>query len=140
MNPAIYIRKNILNLTQEKLSEYLDVTQPTIHRWEESGVIPAKHQRQIREFASEKGIYWNDSWFFSIPDERDSIDFGKKEEVKFKIKEEWLEKARTLSKALPYMKSFANKTFVIKFGGHAMHSTEAANAFARDIVLSLIHI
>ena len=56
MNPAIYIRKNILNLTQEKLSEYLDVTQPTIHRWEESGVIPAKHQRQIREFASEKGI------------------------------------------------------------------------------------
>ncbi len=135
MNPAIYIRKNILNLTQEKLSEHLDVTQPTIHRWEESGVIPAKHQRQIREFASEKGIYWNDSWFFSIPDERDSIDFGKKEEVKFKIKEEWLEKARTLSKALPYMKSFANKTFVIKFGGHAMHSTEAANAFARDIVL-----
>jgi len=135
MNPVIYIRKNILNLTQENFSKCLDVTQPTIHRWEGSGIIPAQHQRKIRELAVQKGINWHDSWFFSIPDEKDLMDFGKKEEPKVKIKEEWLEKARTLSKALPYMKNFANKTFVIKFGGHAMHSTETATAFARDIVL-----
>ena len=46
-----------------------------------------------------------------------------------------LEKARTLSEALPYMRTYAGKTFVIKYGGHAMGDPELANLFARDIVL-----
>ena len=46
-----------------------------------------------------------------------------------------LEKARTLSEALPFMRAYAGKTFVIKYGGHAMGDPELAKLFARDIVL-----
>ncbi len=47
----------------------------------------------------------------------------------------WLRTARTLSDALPYMRRYAGKTFVIKYGGHAMVDRELATVFARDIVL-----
>ena len=46
-----------------------------------------------------------------------------------------LQKAATLSEALPYMRSYAGKTIVIKYGGHAMGDDEAMETFARDIVL-----
>ena len=49
--------------------------------------------------------------------------------------EAWLQKATTLSEALPYMRSYAGKTFVIKYGGHAMGNEELAALFARDVVL-----
>src|SRR3546814_5849013 len=32
----------------------------------------------------------------------------------------WLAKAGILTEALPYMRRYAGKTFVIKYGGHAM--------------------
>lgn len=44
-------------------------------------------------------------------------------------------KARVLSEALPYMRRFAGKTVVVKYGGHAMGDDEVAGGFARDIVL-----
>ena len=47
----------------------------------------------------------------------------------------WLRTARTLTEALPYMRRYAGKTFVIKYGGHAMGDAELAQIFARDIVL-----
>ncbi|WP_092615164.1 acetylglutamate kinase [Roseospirillum parvum] len=47
----------------------------------------------------------------------------------------WMEKARTLSEALPYMRRFAGQTIVVKYGGHAMGDPELARLFARDIVL-----
>ncbi|MGQ9365632.1 acetylglutamate kinase [Azospirillum sp. ST 5-10] len=50
-------------------------------------------------------------------------------------REEWLAKARTLSEALPYMRRYAGRTFVIKYGGHAMGDDRLAEMFARDIVL-----
>lgn len=43
--------------------------------------------------------------------------------------------ARTLSEALPYMRRFAGKTIVVKYGGHAMGDERVAHDFARDIVL-----
>lgn len=46
-----------------------------------------------------------------------------------------LAKARTLSEALPYMRRHAGRTFVVKYGGHAMGDPELADLFARDIVL-----
>ncbi len=49
--------------------------------------------------------------------------------------EAWLQKATTLSEALPYMRSYAGETFVIKYGGHAMGDDELAELFARDVVL-----
>lgn len=50
-------------------------------------------------------------------------------------RDEWLGKARTLSEALPYMRRFAGKTMVVKYGGHAMGNESLAELFARDIVL-----
>ena len=46
-----------------------------------------------------------------------------------------LAKAGVLAEALPYMRRYAGRTFVIKYGGHAMGDTEAAASFARDVVL-----
>lgn len=44
-------------------------------------------------------------------------------------------KAEILIEALPYIRNFAGKTFVIKYGGHAMVSEELKNSVAQDIVL-----
>ncbi|ODP38187.1 acetylglutamate kinase [Sphingomonas turrisvirgatae] len=46
-----------------------------------------------------------------------------------------LAKAETLTDALPYMQRYAGKTFVIKYGGHAMGDPELARDFAEDVVL-----
>jgi acetylglutamate kinase len=46
-----------------------------------------------------------------------------------------IEKADTLLEALPYIQRFSGKTFVIKYGGHAMENDELRQHFARDIVL-----
>lgn len=48
---------------------------------------------------------------------------------------ELIEKAGVLVEALPYIKNFSGKTFVIKYGGHAMVDEELKNSFAKDIVL-----
>lgn len=47
----------------------------------------------------------------------------------------WLDRAKTLSEALPFMRKFAGQTLVIKFGGHAMESEDLFRLFARDVVL-----
>jgi acetylglutamate kinase len=54
---------------------------------------------------------------------------------KAKRRAEWLEKAGILTEALPYMRRYAGKTFVIKYGGHAMGDATLAASFANDIVL-----
>ena len=46
-----------------------------------------------------------------------------------------LRTAKTVSEALPYIQRFAGKTFVIKYGGHAMGDERAAESFARDVVV-----
>ncbi len=44
-------------------------------------------------------------------------------------------KAQVLAEALPYIRSFHGKTFVIKYGGNAMTSPELKAAFGRDVTL-----
>ena len=46
-----------------------------------------------------------------------------------------LAKAETLTEALPYIQRYAGRTFVIKYGGHAMGDPELARDFAEDVVL-----
>ena len=46
-----------------------------------------------------------------------------------------LAKAETLIEALPYFQRYAGRTFVVKYGGHAMGDPRAAHDFAEDIVL-----
>jgi acetylglutamate kinase len=52
-----------------------------------------------------------------------------------KNRDAWLEQARVLSEALPFMRRHAGATFVIKYGGHAMGDSALARGFARDVVL-----
>ncbi|MGB3754701.1 MAG: acetylglutamate kinase [Parerythrobacter sp.] len=44
-------------------------------------------------------------------------------------------KAAVLIEALPYFQRYAGRTFVVKYGGHAMGDPAAARNFAEDIVL-----
>ena len=44
-------------------------------------------------------------------------------------------KAATLIEALPYFQRYAGRTFVVKYGGHAMGDEQAAREFASDVVL-----
>lgn len=46
-----------------------------------------------------------------------------------------IQKASVLIEALPYIRKFYGKTFVIKYGGAAMVEEELKDAFAKDIVL-----
>nr|WP_315458688.1 acetylglutamate kinase [uncultured Sphingorhabdus sp.] len=46
-----------------------------------------------------------------------------------------LAKAETLTEALPYLQRYAGKTFVVKYGGHAMGDARLARDFADDVVL-----
>ncbi len=49
--------------------------------------------------------------------------------------EQLIEKAQVLIEALPYIRRFHGKTFVIKYGGQAMVSDELKHSVAQDIVL-----
>ncbi len=47
----------------------------------------------------------------------------------------FLRTAKTLIEALPYLRRYAGRAFVIKYGGHAMGDKRLAHDFANDIVL-----
>jgi acetylglutamate kinase len=49
--------------------------------------------------------------------------------------EKIIEKANVLLEALPYIRRFQGRTFVIKYGGHAMIAPELKDSFARDVCL-----
>lgn len=51
-----------------------------------------------------------------------------------KNEDQW-DSARVLAEALPFIQRYADKTIVIKFGGHAMGSPELTRDFANDVVL-----
>ncbi|HLO26842.1 MAG TPA: acetylglutamate kinase [Geobacteraceae bacterium] len=46
-----------------------------------------------------------------------------------------IEKANTLMEALPYIRRFAGKTVVIKYGGHAMADESLKKSFALDVIM-----
>ena len=46
-----------------------------------------------------------------------------------------VEKADVLLEALPYIRRFAGKVMVVKYGGHAMENEELKDSFAQDVAL-----
>lgn len=46
-----------------------------------------------------------------------------------------IEKASVLHEALPYIRRFHGRTFVVKYGGHAMVDADLKSSFAKDICL-----
>lgn len=53
--------------------------------------------------------------------------------------QEWVDKAKVLMEALPYMRRLFGRSIVIKYGGHAMTDSALRASFAADVVL-LKHI
>jgi len=53
----------------------------------------------------------------------------------FPMVEKLIQKAEILLEALPYIRKFRGRTFVIKYGGSAMVNEELRETFARDVVL-----
>jgi acetylglutamate kinase len=51
------------------------------------------------------------------------------------LMQELIDKANTLMEALPYIRRFAGKTVVIKYGGHAMADEALKESFALDVIL-----
>jgi len=48
---------------------------------------------------------------------------------------DWVDKAKVLIEALPYMRRWVDRTIVIKYGGHAMTDEKLRRSFAVDVVL-----
>jgi acetylglutamate kinase len=124
------------------VSEWLGISPTSVYRWTyprssggSGGHVPQKHIEPLLEAAGRRGIPLTLQNFF---DDATLPSSGKKKRAALastQINNAWLAKARTLSHALPYMRNYAGKTFVIKFGGHAMGDAELAKLFARDIVM-----
>jgi acetylglutamate kinase len=49
--------------------------------------------------------------------------------------EKLIQKAKVLIEAMPYIRTFMGKTFVIKYGGNAMIDEDLKQGFAQDVVL-----
>lgn len=68
MNAVRYIRKQVFKLNQAPFAELAGVSQPTVSRWESSdcsGSEPTREDMErIRNAAIERGLAWDDSWFF----------------------------------------------------------------------------
>jgi len=68
MNEIRYIRKEVFRVTQSEFAALANVTQATVSRWE-AGTPPSLDDMQaIRNAAADRGIDWNDSWFFQAPE------------------------------------------------------------------------
>ena len=70
MNQIAHIRLQVLKIPQWKLAEITNTTQATVSRWETGELHPDRQQMDaIRHTAFERGIEWDDRWFFEIPNQ-----------------------------------------------------------------------
>ncbi len=81
-NPVTFIRESVFGCaTQDQFAGLLGTTQASISRWEAAGRIPGLKQELIRDKARERGIAWDDRYFFSSPptspsDESEQVEAG----------------------------------------------------------------
>jgi transcriptional regulator with XRE-family HTH domain len=70
MNPILHVRKVRLGLSQAEFGAIAGVSQGTVSKWESGGGSPSRDElARVRNFAIEKGVAWDDSWFFDAPAE-----------------------------------------------------------------------
>lgn len=64
MNAIRHIRREIFKVTQAEFAALAGVTQASVSRWE-TGTAPSLDDMQsIRRAAADRGIEWQDEWFF----------------------------------------------------------------------------
>ncbi|WP_113154760.1 helix-turn-helix transcriptional regulator [Nitratireductor sp. OM-1] len=64
MNAIRYIRKEIFDATQVEFAALIGVTQASVSRWERDVSPSLDDMRKIRLAAVQRGIDWDDGWFF----------------------------------------------------------------------------
>lgn len=75
MNAVKYIRKRVFKLNQAPFAaEVAKVSQATVSRWERDDLPGSQPNRtemgRIRSAAIERGLDWDDNWFFqTFPDD-----------------------------------------------------------------------
>lgn len=69
MNQISYIRRHVFRIKQTELAEIAGVPQSVICRWERDRLQPRLPAlRRIRSAAIERGLDWDDRWFFEAPE------------------------------------------------------------------------
>lgn len=69
MNALRHIRKSVLSLSQAEIAAIASVSQGTVSKWENGDADPSRDEMaRIRDAAIERGIPWDDSWFFETPE------------------------------------------------------------------------
>lgn len=70
MTPMLYVRRDVLGLSQAELATIAETTQGTVSKWESGDLEPDREQlERIREAIKARFLPWKDSWFFEIPAE-----------------------------------------------------------------------
>ena len=64
MSAIRYIRREVFKATQAEFAALAGVTQASVSRWEAGGAPSLDEMQSIRRAAAERGIEWNDTWFF----------------------------------------------------------------------------
>lgn len=68
MHPIRYVRTHVFKLTQTQFAEVIGVRVATISNWELNREQPLVDKlSRIRQAAADRGLPWNDSWFFEVP-------------------------------------------------------------------------
>jgi transcriptional regulator with XRE-family HTH domain len=69
MTPMLHVRKSVLKLSQAELAKIARVSQGTVSKWEAGQLEPSRDELdRIRLEAVERGLDWEDRWFFETPD------------------------------------------------------------------------
>lgn len=68
MTAIRHIRKMIFNVNQAEFAAIAGVAQATVSRWENGVSLSLDEMKAIREAAMQRGLNWDDRWFFEGPD------------------------------------------------------------------------
>lgn len=68
MLPITHIRKKIFDVNQATFGAIAGTTQASVSRWDNGLLQPSQGEMsRIRAAARERGLAWDDSWFFEVP-------------------------------------------------------------------------
>jgi transcriptional regulator with XRE-family HTH domain len=72
LSTARYIREHVFGIpTQAEFARLLNYTQATISRIETGEIALGRdYQDRVRALARDRGVRWNDTWFFEVPKRR----------------------------------------------------------------------
>jgi transcriptional regulator with XRE-family HTH domain len=68
MTPAQHIREKIFGYrTQQEFADAVGYTQAQISRFENGLAFSAEAQARIQKHAADRGLAWDNNWFFRVP-------------------------------------------------------------------------